>query len=207
MYAASLVKAQYKKEEHHTDFNKEIKNSKPLEGNNADYKDYVRGEVNAYKNAPVKIEEEYSIPIEVHNPMELHAITVVWEGDDKVTVYDKTQSLMDTQQNIMRLFDLPEKNVRVICQYIGGAFGSAFNFWPHAMAALIGAKKIGKPLKVVLNRNEMFMMVGYRPAAIQKIGIGAKQDGTLVGITHEAAAITSTYEKFTEGIVNISRSL
>ena len=207
LYAASQVRAQYKKEEHHTDFNTERKTGTPLGGDADDYKDYLRGEAEAYKTAPVKIEAEYSSPIEVHNPMELHALTVIWEGENKVTVYDKTQWLEGTQKNIMRLFDLPEKNVRVISQYIGGAFGSAFNFWPHTTAALIAARKIGKPLKVVLSRDQLFMMVGYRPAAIQKIGIGAKPDGTLIGITHEASAITASYQEFTEGIVNISRSL
>ncbi|MEO6290130.1 MAG: xanthine dehydrogenase family protein molybdopterin-binding subunit [Ginsengibacter sp.] len=204
-YAASLVTAEYKKEEPHTDFQQERKTGKPLEGGD-DFKDYVRGEADAYKNAPVKIEAEYTIPLEVHNPMEMHAVTVVWEGD-KVTVYDKTQSLADAQKNIMGLYNLPVENVRIICKYIGGAFGSAFNFWPHTVAAVIGAKKIGKPLKVTLSRDQMFTLVGYRPEAVQKIGMGAKQDGTLVGITHEAEAMTATYQTFTEGIVNISRTL
>ncbi len=204
-YAASLVKAQYKKEQPHTDFDAERKTGKPLEGRD-DFKDYVRGTVDAYKTAPIKIEAEYSIPLEVHNPMEMHAVTVVWQGD-KVTVYDKTQSLMDAQKNIMGLFNLPEENVHIISHYIGGAFGSAFSFWPHTVAAVIGAKKIGKPLKVMLTRGQMFTLVGYRPEAVQKIGIGAMADGKLVGITHEADAMTASYETFTEGIVNISRTL
>ncbi len=153
------------------------------------------------------MQAEYTIPIEVHNPMEMHAVTVVWEGDDKVTVYDKTQSLADAQKNIMGLFNLPEKNVHIISHYIGGAFGSAFNFWPHTAAAVIGAKKIGKPLKVMLSRDQMFTLVGYRPQALQKLGIGATKDGKLVGITHEADAMTASYQTFTEGIVNISRTL
>ena len=205
VYAASLIRAKYKKVKHHTDFTGDRKSIHALQGN--EFKDYVRGKADEYKNAAVKIEAEYSIPIEVHNPMELHGITVVWEGKDKVLVYEKTQSLQDTQHNIMRLFGLPESNVRVISQFIGGAFGSAFNTWPHAVAALIGGREIQKPLKVVLSRDQMFMMVGYRPAAIQKIGMGTTKDGHLVGITHEAEALTSSYQQFTEGIVNISRSL
>jgi xanthine dehydrogenase YagR molybdenum-binding subunit len=204
-YAASLVKAQYKKDTHHTDLHSEMKTGKALEGNA--YKDYVRGEADAWKKAEVKIEAEYSMPIEVHLPMELHALTVHWEGDDKVTVYDKTQAIKITQQNIMQAFGLPEKNVRVISHYIGGAFGSAFNFWPHTAAAIMGAKKTGKPLKLMLSRDQLFTMVGYRPQAIQKIGMGTTKDGKLTGITHEAIAMTSSYQEFTEGIVNASRSL
>ncbi len=204
-YAASLVKAEYKKETSHTDINEAIKNGKPAD-TGEDSKEYVRGKADAYKNAPVKIEAEYTTPLEVHNPMEMHAVTVVWEGD-KVTVYDKTQSLMDAQKNIMDLYAVPKENVHIICKYLGGAFGSAFNFWPHTAAAVIGGKKIGKPLKLTLSRNQMFTLVGYRPEAIQKVSIGANEDGTLVGITHEADAMTATYQTFTEGIVNISRSL
>ncbi len=206
VYAASLVKAQYTKTPAQTDFEKARNNGKPVTGGD-EFKDYVRGQADAYKNAPVKIEAEYSIPLEVHNPMEMHAVTVVWEGDEKVTVYDKTQSLMDAQRNVMKLFNLKKENVHIICKFMGGAFGSAFSFWPHTMAALIGAKKIGRPLKVMLSRDQMFTLVGYRPQAHQKLGIGATKDGKLTGITHNADAMTATYETFTEGIVNISRTL
>ncbi len=206
VYAASLVKAKYETKDPHTNFRQEIKTGKPLEGND-EFKDYVRGEADAYKKAPVKIEAEYSTPLEVHNPMEMHAVTVVWDGPDKVTLYDKTQSLMDAQANIMGLYNLKKENVRVISKYVGGAFGSAFNFWPHTLAALIGSKKVGKPLKVMLSRDQMFMLVGFRPEAIQRLGIGASKDGKLLGLTHEAEAVTASYELFTEGIVNISRTL
>jgi xanthine dehydrogenase YagR molybdenum-binding subunit len=207
VYASTLVKAQYKKQDPDTDFLQKIKSGKPVKSSDGDFKDYVRGKPDAYKDAPVILEAEYSTPIEVHNPMEPHAVTVVWEGDDKVTVYDKTQSLQDAQKNVATLFKIPDKNVHIICHFIGGAFGSAFNFWPHTVAALIAAKKINRPLKVSLTRAQLFTSVGYRPEAIQKIKIGADKDGKLVGITHHADAMTATYETFTEGIVNISRTL
>lgn len=204
-YAASLVKAQYKKEEHHTDLREEMKNAKPLEGNS--YKDYVRGEADAWKNAPVKIEAEYEMPYEVHLPMEMHALTVVWDGPDKVTMYEKTQYLSGTQGSIARVFGIPEKNVHVITKYVGGAFGSAGSTWPHSIATAIAAKQLQRPVKLSLTRDQMFMMVGYRPKAIQKIGMGTTADGKLIGITHEADENTATYAEFREGTVNTSRSL
>jgi len=204
-YAASLIKASYTKEKYNTDFDEAIRSTTPLEGNN--FKEYVRGEANAWKNAAVKIEVEYRMPIEVHNPMEIHGITVVWEGENKVTLYEKTQAISSAQQNVMRSFGLKQENVRIITQYIGGAFGSAFYTWPHSMAALIAGRKVGKPIKLMLTRNQMFNLVGYRPEAIQKISMGTSADGKLTGITHDAKAITSSYNEFTEGIVNGSRSL
>lgn len=204
-HAASLIKVQYSKEKHQTDFDELVKNTPPLEG--ARYKDNIRGEVDAYKNATIKVEAEYIVPLEVHNPMELHSITAIWNADDKVTVYEKTQGVKSTQRSIMNAFKLPEQNVQVYAPFVGGGFGSALRTWPHSIAALIGAKKIGKPLKLVLTRDQMFTMVGYRPYTVQKIGIAASADGKLTAITHEADSITSPYEEFTEGTVNISRLL
>lgn len=203
VYAASLVKAQYKKETHQTDFKEGGKAVEALEG--ARYKDYIRGEVDAYKNAPVKIESEYIIPIEVHNPMELHAITVKWDAEDKVTVYEKTQGVKSSQRNIMNAFKLKEENVQVYAPFVGGGFGSALKTWPHTIAALMAAKKTGRPLKLMLTRNQMFLMVGYRPYTLQKIAVGANTDGKLVGISHSADSITSMFEEFNEGTVNFSR--
>jgi xanthine dehydrogenase YagR molybdenum-binding subunit len=204
-YAASLVKAQYNKEEHQTDFGQAGSKVAALEGSR--YKDNVRGEADAWRNAPVKIEAEYIVPIEVHNPMELHATIAMWNGDDSVTVYEKTQGVKDAQRSIMNAFKLKEENVKVYAPFVGGGFGSALRTWPHTIAAIIGAKKIGKPVKLVLTRSQMFTSVGYRPYTVQKIGIGADANGKLTGLTHEADSITSMYEEFNEGSVNVSRIL
>jgi xanthine dehydrogenase YagR molybdenum-binding subunit len=204
-YAASLIKAQYKKDESETDFSEMGKTIKALEGNR--YKDNIRGEADAWEKAPVKLEAEYVVPIEVHNPMELHATIAMWDDDDKVTVYEKTQGVKDAQRSIMSAFKLKEENVQVYAPFVGGGFGSALRTWPHTIAALIAAKKIGRPVKLVLTRDQMFNMVGYRPYTVQKIGIGADHDGKLIGLTHEADSITSMYEEFNEGSVNVSRLL
>lgn len=204
VHAASLIKVQYIKEQHLTDFDVAKETTTPVAG--ARYNDYVRGEKDAYKNGPIKIEVDYVIPMEVHNPMELHATIAIWKGEDKVLVYDKTQGVKSTQRSIMQTFKLPEENVQVITKFVGGGFGSAIRTWPHVIAALIGAKKIGKPVKLVLNRDQMFNMVGYRPHSLQRIGIGATPEGKLTGITHEAHSITSVYEEFSDRTVNISKS-
>jgi len=201
-HAASLVKIKYTPKPHKTNLFANLKTAaKPGEEG-----DYLRGEANAYRNAPVKIEAEYRTPIHVHNAMEPFAVTVIWDGD-KVTEYTKSQYIKGAQRNIMNLFKLPEENVQVYSKVIGGAFGSGSGFWPHEKAALIGAKMIGKPLKVVIDREQMFTMVGYRSPAVQKLGMGATADGKLVGITHEAIGETSTYQVFTEGITSTTTFL
>lgn len=204
-YAASLVKAQYSKQASHTDLADATKTGKAVEGDR--YKQQVRGDGEAWKTAAVKVEGEYTMPIHVHNPMELHATTVRWDAADKVTVWDKTQGVVSTQQSIAQAFKLEPKNVQVNAQFVGGGFGSALRTWPHTIAALMGAKKVGKPLKLVLTRPQMFTLVGYRPEAIQRMAIGASADGKIVGMKHEADAMTSTYENFTEGLVKMTQQL
>ncbi len=199
LYAASLVKAQYSKDGHQTD----LKNNLP--NGIAKGKDYVRGQEDAYKSAPVKVEQEYLLPTEVHNPMELHAIIARWDADDKLTIWDKTQGVKSTQRNIASAFKIPNDNVQVNAPFVGGAFGAALRTWPHEIAAVAAAKLVKRPVKLLLSRADMFTSVGYRPQTWQKIGIGATTDGKLVGITHEATGQTSVYEDFTEGVVNISQ--
>ncbi|MGB8191271.1 MAG: xanthine dehydrogenase family protein molybdopterin-binding subunit [Chitinophagaceae bacterium] len=203
MQAASMVKVQYTKETSQTDLAANIPAT--VAPKNARLAEYKRGEGDVYKTAPVTIEAEYTMPIEVHLPMELHSTIAVWDGSDKVTVYDKTQGVKSTQRSVMQAFGLKEENVKVIAQFVGGGFGSALRTWPHVIAAVMGAQKISRPLKLVLHREQMFTQVGYRPYTIQKMGLGATRDGKLTGLTHEAWSQTSSYEEFTEGTVAMSR--
>lgn len=208
-FAAGLVNAQYQKADFQTDFDTNISHADfPSQVKNRNSTgDYVRGESEAYKKAAVKIESEYVIPTEVHNPMELQSIIAVWDAADKVTIYDKTQSIKGAQGTIAQAFKIPQENVQVIATYVGGAFGNALRTWPHEIAAVMAAQKVNRPVKLVVSRDQMFTMVGYRPYTWQKIGLGATADGKLVGISHEAIGQTSAYEDFTEGTVNVSKFL
>jgi xanthine dehydrogenase YagR molybdenum-binding subunit len=203
VHAATLVKVQYQAEAFETDFDKNKFNDALLKKSG----EYSRKEKDAWQHAEVKLEAEYSVPIETHNPMEMHGTIAVWEGNEKLTVYDKNQGPKGVQSELVRLFALEEKNVKVITEFVGGAFGSALRSWPHVHAAVIAAKKLNRPVKVTLSREQMFTMVGYRPQSWQKIGIGAGKDGKLTGITHHAVSNTSRYEDFREGIVNVSQFL
>lgn len=200
---ARLIEISYNEETFETDFDALRKDPSKLKGGN----NYVRGNAQAYKTAPFFVEAEYTIPIEVHNPMEMHATIAHWETPDSVLVYDKTQGPKSTQMAVARLFGIPDKNVRVIAENVGGAYGSALRSWSNVPAALIAAKKIQRPVKVVLTRPQMFSLVGYRPQSWQKVCVGADANGSLLGISHYAVSNTSRYEDFREGIVDASRFL
>ncbi|MDB5249178.1 MAG: aldehyde oxidase [Segetibacter sp.] len=210
-YGASLVKVAYVKEQHTTDFNantgKAVLPAQAKKNPKSSLNDYDRGQPDGYKTAPVKIEAEYHHPSEMHNPMELQSITAVWEADDKLTVYDKVQGTKPTQRAFATEWKIPVENVKVISKFVGGAFGNGLHNWPHETAAIIAAKQLKRPVKVAITREQMFTMVGYRPQTHQKIGIGATPDGKLVGITHESVGQTSTYEEFTESVLQQTRMM
>ncbi len=201
--AIRFVKAEYEVEKFETNFDKarlEPANLKaPI--------NYKRGTEKKFKEAVAFVEAEYNIPIEVHNAMELFATIAYWEGEDKITLYDKTQGPKSTQSTIAKTFGLSDKNVRVIAENVGGGFGSGLRSWPHVVAACIASKKLNRPIKLVLTRPQMFSMVGYRPQSWQKIGLGADAAGNFIGISHEAISNTSRYEDFREGIVEASKFL
>ena len=201
--AIRFVKAEYEIEKFETNFDKAR-----LDPNNLKAPiNYKRGVEKKFKEQAFFVEGEYNIPIEVHNAMELFATIAFWEGEDKLTLYDKTQGPKSTQSTMARTFGLVDKNVRVIAENVGGGFGSGLRSWPHVPAACIAAKKINRPVKLVLTRPQMFSLVGYRPQSWQKLGIGADAAGNFIGISHEAISNTSRYEDFREGIVEASKFL
>ena len=99
------------------------------------------------------------------------------------------------------------ENIRVVSPFVGGAFGSGLRTWPHVTLAALGARVAGRPVKVMLSRREMYYGVGYRPHTVQRVALGASRDGRLAAIVHEGYQETSTYEEFSEALLNASRFL
>jgi xanthine dehydrogenase YagR molybdenum-binding subunit len=190
-FAATLVHAEYDAEKHATDLHARIDKAYVVEK-----PDKPRGNAaKAYAAAAVRHEGEYFIPIEHHNPMELFAATVVWDGDGKLTVFDKTQGVQNVQRYVCGVFGLKPDAVRVMSPFVGGAFGSGLRPQYEVVLAVQGAIQLKRPVRLVLTREQMYGL-GYRPATIERVALGAKTDGTMEAITHEAIAMTSQYEEF-----------
>jgi xanthine dehydrogenase YagR molybdenum-binding subunit len=160
----------------------------------------------ALASAEVKVDQTYVIPRENHNPIEMHATIAAWDGD-RLTLWDKTQWVHNTADEIAAVFGIPAENIRVISPFVGGAFGSGLRTWPHVTLAALGARVTRRPVKVMLSRREMFYSVGYRPHTVQRVALGASRDGRLAAIVHDAYQETSTYEEYSESLVNASRFL
>jgi xanthine dehydrogenase YagR molybdenum-binding subunit len=160
----------------------------------------------ALATAEVKVDQTYVIPRENHNPIEMHATIAAWD-DDRLTLWDKTQWVHNVADEIAAVFGIPAQNIRVVSPFVGGAFGSGLRTWPHVTLAALGARVARRPVKVMLSRRDMYYGVGYRPYTVQRVALGASRDGRLAAILHDGYQETSTYEEFSEALLNASRFL
>src|SRR5215207_3802634 len=203
-YAARLVKLTYNAEKHTTD-TEAVRERGRVPSQGPPPKPRGNPE-EAMRSAPVKVEAEYRIPIEHHNPMEPHAAVAVWDGD-RLTMFDKSQEVYNVRKHLASSFNIPEANVQVISPYVGGAFGSSLrpNYYPALTA--MAARELRRPVKVVYTRRQMFTGHGYRPYTIQNVALGAEGSGKLTAMIHEAVHNTSSFEEFSDGTTNFTRQL
>ncbi len=197
-FAASLVRVDYNEETHVTDLNRQRRKAVAAARPGADMfaPPKRRGAATrAFAAAEVRHEGEYYVPIEHHNPMEPYASTAMWDGSGKLTVYDKTQGVQNVQRYLCSVFDMKPDDVRVMSLFMGGGFGSGLRPQYQVALAVLAARALKRSVRVVLTRQQMYGL-GYRPAMIQRIALGANAGGTLEAITHDAITVTSQYENF-----------
>lgn len=164
--------------------------------------DKARGDADkAFAAADVKVDVDYDLARENHNPMEPHATTAAWDGD-RLTLWSKSQFVVNEQAEIAAVFGIPIEHVTVICPFVGGAFGTSLRTWPHVTLAALAARMVGRRVKLVLTRKQMFYSTGYRPHTRQRIAIGATRAGKITSIIHEGVGETSRYEQFVEALTS-----
>ena len=196
-FAASLVRVEYAAEPHATDLLTHLDQGFELGADTfALTPAKPRGDApKALAQAQVSQRGEYFVPVEHHNPMELYASTVIWEGGGKLTVYDKTQGVQNVQRYLCSVFAMKSDDLRVVSPFVGGAFGSGLRPQYQAVLAVLAARALRRSVRLVLTRQEMYALC-YRPATIARLGLGAKRAGTLDAIMHETIAVTSQHEEF-----------
>jgi xanthine dehydrogenase YagR molybdenum-binding subunit len=169
--------------------------------------DTTRGDADrTFTEAAVRIDATYGIARENHNPIEPHATVAAWSGDH-LTLWSKSQFVVNEAAEIAAVFGVPADHVRVICPYIGGAFGTSLRTWPHVTVAALAARHVRRPVKLVLTRQQMFYATGHRPHTRQRVAVGAAPDGRLTTLVHEGIGETSRYEEFIEALTPASTYL
>src|SRR3954452_20650931 len=190
-FAATLVHVEYEQQVFATDLEAERGDAAEM-----DKPHQPRGDAAAaLAGAAVRHAANYVIPTEHHNPMELYASTVVWKADGRLTVYDKTQGVQNVQKYLCSVFEKKPEDIRVLSPYVGGAFGSGLRPQYQVVLATLAALALKRSVRLVLTRQQMYGLV-FRLMTIEHVALGAKADGTLDAVMHEAIAVTSRYEDF-----------
>jgi len=207
-YAVTLLEIHCAPEEHATD----LEAMRPQSFEEPDSRSGMgkppppRGDAaNGLLESAASIQQRYTTPPQVHNPMELFAATAVWEKDGTLTVYDKTQGVQNDHKYLTKVFGFGDNELKILSPFVGGAFGAALRPQHSVFFAVLAARELKRNVQVVLERKQMFTL-GFRPPTIHDLQLGASQEGKLMGITHDALGSTSQFENYVETVVDWSGS-
>jgi xanthine dehydrogenase YagR molybdenum-binding subunit len=163
----------------------------------------VETELAAAKKA---ITETYETPAQYHNPMEPHAIVAAWDGDT-LSIDTPSQGLAMARLRLAGLFGLSPDKIHIRSQFLGGGFGCKGLMSGPQVLGVIAARAVGRPVKLVLRREQMFGPVGHRAPTRQTLRLSTDGDGALVALDHHTKTISSTFDDFFEPASEISHTL
>ena len=154
---------------------------------------YQRGDVDqGFVQADIVLEQTYRTECEIHTPLERHGCVAKWDRG-RLTIWQSTQGVYRVQSQVAGILGMPLSKVRVIGQYMGGAFGSKLQADKETIIAALLAKKTGRPVKLFLSREETFIAAGNRPPANMRLKAGVKKDGTLIALDFSCVATGGAY--------------
>ncbi len=159
----------------------------------------------ALAEAKFKMDHAYTTPAHIHNAIELHATTAVWEGE-QLTVYDTTQYVRGVADSLAKMFSLNKKNVRVIAPFVGGGFGGKC-MWFNVQLAVLAAKMVERPVKLVMSREGVYRTVGWRTPSEQRVALGCDESGALTSLIQTGFTATSFNNDFAEPFSFAARHL
>ncbi|GAA4231667.1 xanthine dehydrogenase family protein molybdopterin-binding subunit [Actinomadura meridiana] len=151
-----------------------------------------------FDGSAVRVDVTYRTPAEHNNAMEPHTTLAQWNDDGGLTLYDSTQGASGVRRIVAELFGLDGAQVRVVAPHVGGGFGSKGTARPSVVLAAMAARVVGRPVKFAVPRQQMFATTGYRTPTIQRMRLGADDDGHLTAILHDVFEQTSTVKEFAE---------
>jgi xanthine dehydrogenase YagR molybdenum-binding subunit len=143
----------------------------------------ARGDIEAgLQAADVIVEREFRTPVQLHSALETHGAVAEWEGD-RLTIWESTQGIFRVRGDVATALELQQSKVRVIKDYMGGGFGAKNGAGPHTFAAAVLARRTGRAVRCVNDREGEQVDSGNRPATTQRVTLGAKKNGTLTAIS------------------------
>ncbi|EGY01266.1 Putative xanthine dehydrogenase yagR molybdenum-binding subunit [Nitrospirillum viridazoti Y2] len=152
----------------------------------------------AFKAAPVVLDATYNTAAQHHNPMELFSTTAEW-NDGQLTVYEPSQFVAGWRAQLAKQLDMDAANIRVVSEYIGGAFGSKGPMTPRTAAVALAAKLVKRPVRCVCTRAQGYTTATFRAETRQRIRMGAGRDGKIRAFSHEGWELTSRPDDYVVG--------
>ncbi|WP_110598087.1 xanthine dehydrogenase family protein molybdopterin-binding subunit [Salinicola lusitanus] len=176
-------------------------------GTQAGSGNHDRGDAaSAFDGAATTIDATYRTPVETHNPMEMHASTAWWDNGD-LTIFDASQGVVVARNALAKIFAIPPERITVHAPYIGSGFGSKLWTWPHAIATAAASRELGRPVQLVVPRQQMFTTTGHRPETRQRLRLATDGNGKLVSLRHESINTTSYTDQYVETCGSVTKSL
>lgn len=153
----------------------------------------------AMRDAAFSVDATYTTPSQNSAAMEPHASIAWWDGE-KVTLHSSLQMLKFNRNELADSLGIDPENVRVLAPYVGGGFGSKLGLAPEAVAAALAAKELGRPVRVVMTRPQVFEATMRRSATQQRLRLAANEQGELTAIGHDALVSNLPDESFSEPV-------
>ncbi len=167
----------------------------------------ARGDVAAGLDAAARrMEETYETPAQYHNAMEPHAVVAAWDGDT-LQVDTPTQGMAMMRGRLATLLGIPPEDIHIRSPFLGGGFGSKGLASGPVVLGTLAARLVGRPVKLVLKRDQMYGPVGHRAPTRQTLRLGTDSAGTLTALAHHTKTATSTYDDFVEPASDVSHTL
>ena len=207
-YAAGLVEVAYEPLPAGTDFAVEQHRATPTRGMpGLPGAPASRGDAAAaLAVAPFTVDNTFTTPAHSHNALEPHATTAAWDGD-RLTVHEGNQNIDWMRQHLAAKFDVPAAGVRVISTFTGGGFGGRVNVWAGTVLAVLAARVVGRPVRLMLTREGVYRTVGGRTPSWQRLALGATADGRLTALIHTSITRTGRVGGGPEQVTSCSTDL
>src|SRR5687767_15032843 len=144
------------------------------------------------------VDEDYATPAQHHNAIELFTTTCRWTGD-KLTIYEPSQIVHGLKHGVAEQLGMSPDNIRIVSPFVGGAFGSKASVTPRTALVALAARRLGRPVKLVLTREQGFSVATYRAETRHRLRLGADADGKFTALSHEGWEVTSRPDPYLVG--------
>jgi xanthine dehydrogenase YagR molybdenum-binding subunit len=149
----------------------------------------------ALATAAVTVDAAYVGTAQHQNPIELIETVAEWQ-DGTLIVHEGTQSADGVRNGLARQLGMPPDRIRVISPYAGGGFGQKNSLQMQTVFAAVAARQLGRPVKLVVPRAQLFHDASFRPAWRQRVRLGADRSGRIVAAVHDVDQQTSRHDLF-----------